>query len=456
MTAPSTEPLRLKPPFRHVRGHGFEAILPDAYRDYASSTENVFGSRVRLRENGTPLRLPYGDITTTYYAGGGSYMHWGKQLIFSTPDNTDPNTNGRVYDVVLETPPASGLRLPPRVHIELSRSCNIACRICRDKPYRAPFMEPALFDCLAEQLFPTTAELRLDGGGELLMNRDLPAILRTISRYDQPFFVSSNGTLMTPQLAHMLAESPLHHIQISIDSPVRETFEWIRRGARFERVIEGVKQLVAARRDVGRPFLITFHAAVMRENVRQLPDLVRLAHELGAEGVTAMHLYCHAHVSIDPDSSCYWNQAEYDEMREAAIAVARELDSFYYGPAPFASLPPDTVRKSPYCAYPESGVYIIADGSVTPCCAASSFVLGNVRTKPFEAIWNGENYARLRATYRTEQPSCPACRDCLCNQQATLNWRSYFAPRSWQAIGARHAHQLAETAQADCRETVHE
>jgi FkbM family methyltransferase len=33
--------------------------------------------------------------------GGGLYLHWNRQLYFSASDNSDPNTNGRVYTIVV-------------------------------------------------------------------------------------------------------------------------------------------------------------------------------------------------------------------------------------------------------------------------------------------------------------------------------------------------------------------
>lgn len=431
--------LTLTPPFRHVRGKGWECILPDSFNEWANTSENFFRSPLRLKENGIPLKLPFADHLAIYYCGGGAYNHWGKAIHFSTSDNSDPNINGRKYEITLEDAfsGAGAQPYPKRVHIELSRSCNIYCRMCREKPYKTPFMELPFFDRLAEELLPHTAELRLDGGGEILLYPDLAKILKKVAEYGQPFFSSSNGMLLTRQVARMLAESTLHHIQISVDSPVKETFEWIRRGAKFERVIQGVKYLTEARKEVGRPFLITFHAAVMRENVTQLPDLVRLAHDLGIEGVTANHLYCHENVTIKPESSCFWQQSHYDEMREKAIQTAREIDSFFYGPAPFSSSPKENSSCGNYCLYPESGVYILPNGDVAPCCGEQKFILGNLREQSFAEVWNGEKYRRLRETYRSERPYLPRCKGCITNAAAVSDWRAYFAPKFWQEIKSR-------------------
>lgn len=431
----------LNTPFRHIRGTCWEATLPDDMCGTCNTGEHPYRSTLVLKENATPLKLPYASGLNIVYSGGGAYNHW-NTLRFSTSDNTDPNTNGRKYEIeILDKPhQEKTIPLPKLVHVVLSHNCNLYCRICRDKPYtNYPFMELELFAKIGEQLFPTAVELRLDSGGEILLHKDLPKILNIVSHYDLPFFSSSNGMLMNAKNARLLAESTLHHIQISLDSPVKETLEWIRRGANFERVLAGVKNLVQARKDVGRPFLITFHAAIMRENVRQLPDLVRLAHDLGIEGVTGCHLFVHA--CTDPESSCFWNQKEYNEMREKAIATAREIDSFYYGPAPFSAEVDVPANKSNFCLYPEHGVYIVPGGDVKACCISPIYSFGNLGEQSFEEVWNGEKYNKLRTTYNTENPFLPNCKGCLAKNSRGESWQSFFDPIHWDYVKKRLANK---------------
>jgi hypothetical protein len=45
-----------------------------------------------------PMHAPHSDIAKE---GRGRYSHWGNSLLFSTSDNSDPNTNGRSYSLVV-------------------------------------------------------------------------------------------------------------------------------------------------------------------------------------------------------------------------------------------------------------------------------------------------------------------------------------------------------------------
>jgi len=85
---------RLHGPFRRDDRRCFAAPLPAEW----SSDENG-RSVITLYEDGQPLgpaHVSHDDIRTL---GRGRYSHWGAALYFSASDDTDPNTNGRLYSV---------------------------------------------------------------------------------------------------------------------------------------------------------------------------------------------------------------------------------------------------------------------------------------------------------------------------------------------------------------------
>ena len=67
-----------------------------ADRDDARSS-----SPLRLYENDALLGPPHAPHFDIRNRGGGAYSHWKGELYFSTSDNSDPNQNGRRYEIVL-------------------------------------------------------------------------------------------------------------------------------------------------------------------------------------------------------------------------------------------------------------------------------------------------------------------------------------------------------------------
>lgn len=57
-------------------------------------------SKYVLCEDDTLLGPAHSDHGSIAKVGGGRFSHWTSGVIFSTSDNTNPNTNGRAYRLV--------------------------------------------------------------------------------------------------------------------------------------------------------------------------------------------------------------------------------------------------------------------------------------------------------------------------------------------------------------------
>jgi radical SAM protein with 4Fe4S-binding SPASM domain len=104
--------------------------------------------------------------------------------------------------------------------------------------------------------------------------------------------VTTNGTLLTPKIVDAILPI-LDTIGISFDGATKETFEHIREGARFERVVGNVRYLVERARqmpEANRP-RIGLAATIMERNVRELAALVALEHELGLDFLSVTHVF---------------------------------------------------------------------------------------------------------------------------------------------------------------------
>lgn len=84
-------------PFHHAGGHAYAINLPAHLAEGADNETNHMRSRVMVYENGAPLGLAHCMHDTIRKYGEGRFSHWGGDLVFSTSDNSDPNTNGRNY-----------------------------------------------------------------------------------------------------------------------------------------------------------------------------------------------------------------------------------------------------------------------------------------------------------------------------------------------------------------------
>lgn len=83
-------------PIHHAEGYRFDFPLPRLSAK-ADNEADPRRSALMVFENDRPLGLAHCTHVEIARHGGGRFSHWNGSLLFSTSDNTDPNSNGRSY-----------------------------------------------------------------------------------------------------------------------------------------------------------------------------------------------------------------------------------------------------------------------------------------------------------------------------------------------------------------------
>jgi hypothetical protein len=69
------------------------------FYDFSSDIDGKNGSVLWILEDGQPLPGSHSQHLDIVRQGHGRYSHWADGVLFSTRDNSDPRTNGRIYDL---------------------------------------------------------------------------------------------------------------------------------------------------------------------------------------------------------------------------------------------------------------------------------------------------------------------------------------------------------------------
>lgn len=229
-------------------------------------------------------------------------------------------------------------------------------------------MSPECFERLVP-LFPFLDAVVLTGFGEPFINPHLPEFIAAISGAGARPCLSTNGTLLDEKRAVAALKAGLQHIQFSIDAGTRETFERIRTGAKWYRVLANARRFHELRRDGGLTEVETGWVFIlMRENWRELPMAVQVAAEIGFDLFTAKLLErgelafeleqdiydIHGRLQIDPD--------EFNHVLLEAREIARKAGMNFVVHEFFAGY------EGACMADPLRGVFVDWMGNVTPCC----------------------------------------------------------------------------------------
>src|SRR5215471_14109325 len=287
----------------------------------------------------------------------------------------DPN---RYFDHIATERGSLAESEPVCLYIETTNRCNLLCTTC---PRTFEALEPPadmsweLFTNIVDQ-FPRIARVVLHGVGEPMMVRALPRMIRYLKDRGTYVLFNTNGTLLTPRKGQELIDSGLDELRISLDAAEAKAFALVRGRDMFDRIVRNVRGFTTMQQELGvttpRPSL---WLTGLKETVEQLPDFVRLAHQIGIGEVYLQRLvyFADGQGLARPESALF---AQLDRQEGEFIRAADELAAslgikFNASGAtePGTSLKrKDESQPWSLCRRPWTLMYFTAHGRALPCC----------------------------------------------------------------------------------------
>jgi radical SAM protein with 4Fe4S-binding SPASM domain len=315
--------------------------------------------------------------------------------------------------------------LPEELYLEVTNRCNLKCTTCPQSwgmSEDSADLTPERAAELLEQL-PSVRRVVLHGIGEPTLNPRLPEIVEVVKRKGAYALFNTNGLLLRGKLLEALVRSGLDEVRVSVDAATPETYRLVRGADMFSRVIANARALNDEKARLGSQSpRVSLWMTGLKSNIRELPDLVRIAAEAGIAEVYVQRLVFSGRNLAREDEALYGHvgAAERAGLAEAE-RLAAELGVILRGSS--EALPPERApgaaeRPWSACRRPTSLMYITANGNVLPCCIApftdapyGSLILGNTGRMSLEEIWNGHQYEEWRARMQSDSPP-EACRGC--------------------------------------------
>ncbi len=213
-------------------------------------------------------------------------------------------------------------------------------------------------------------------------------------------------------------------VKISWNGATKATQEAVMVGSNWERVLDNVRTFIEVR-DAhaaagGNRCQVTFQLTFLETNTAELPDIVKLAAEVGVDRVKGHHLWAHfdaiqkLSMRRSPESIERWNRAV-----RAAVQVAEGhrlpsgekvlLDNIF-------ELDPDATKDlapGGPCPFLGQEAWVSAEGRFNPCCAPDAQrrtlgEFGDLGEVSIRDVWKGDAYQRLMASY-SSRALCLSC-----------------------------------------------
>jgi len=254
--------------------------------------------------------------------------------------------------------------LPVEYIVETTAKCNLYCPMCPRETYKQPKedMTEAIFARLVEESSRSAEHMMLIGLGEPFMDRQIFDRIEYCARHNISTLLSTNGTFFDEKTCARLLDTPLEHITLSFDGATKESYEYYRKGAKFEKVRDNFVRFARMKQERGSKVQVVVQMVRMQRNAGEVDDFIRFWSAV--PGVDQVRIKEDETNLLQPEAA------------HAAQDWTHPCHYLWRGP-----------------------MYVKHNGDVYPCC--QSYMLdgrpvGNVGAQPLPEIWNSEEMQRMR------------------------------------------------------------
>jgi radical SAM protein with 4Fe4S-binding SPASM domain len=271
--------------------------------------------------------------------------------------------------------------LPVEYIVETTAKCNLYCPMCPREAFEQPKadMSDAVFERLVNESAETAEHMMLIGLGEPFLDPKIYDRIEFCHRHSVSTLLSTNGTLLDEKASARLLDTPLEQLTFSFDGAKKESFEFYRKGANFEKVRNNFMRFARMKKERGSKLQIVVQMIRMEKNAGEVDEFLKFWGAL--PGVDQVRIKEDETNMLRPDAG------------HAADDWKHPCHYLWRGP-----------------------LYVKQNGDVYPCCQ-SYFMeggpVGNLETESLERIWNSDKMQQMRKLHATgragEIDMCARC-----------------------------------------------
>lgn len=285
---------------------------------------------------------------------------------------------------------------PIAVSFEPTTSCNLRCPQCpsglRSFSRDTGMLDTEMYRKFVEENYKEVLYLLLYFQGEPYLHPHFFKLISIASKRHIYTATSTNAHYLNKKNALQTVESGLDRIIISIDGLDQDSFSKYRVGGVLDKVIEGTKNLVEAKKKLGKkhPFIV-WQFIVFKHNEHQIEEVKRLGKEIGVNQVAIKT----AQVYDDEGAEeLLPSNPKYNRYQNNSLELKTPINN--------------------ECWKMWHSCVITWDGNIVPCCfdKDAEYTLGNISKMSLKEIWHSANYNAFRTTLWKGRKNIPICTNC--------------------------------------------
>ncbi len=289
--------------------------------------------------------------------------------------------------------------MPTSIAIEPTTACNLGCPECPSglKQFTRPTgnLKIDLLHNLLDEIGDYLQYLTFYFQGEPFIHPRMVDLIALASQRGIFTATSTNAHFISPAVAEQIVDSGLNQLIISIDGTTQEVYEQYRRKGSLEKVLEGTRQLLEAKKRKNSTFpLVYFQFLVVKPNEHQIDDVQRLADKMGVDGVLYKTAQVYEFENGNPLIPTIDKYARYRKNSHGKWEIKNSLDN--------------------QCWKMWQSCVVTWDGKMVPCCfdKDATHEMGHLESNSFRDIWFGERYNNFRQSLLRSRSEIDICKNC--------------------------------------------
>lgn len=303
------------------------------------------------------------------------------------------------YYVTKYTGKATQWGKPMTISVEPTTACNLRCPECPSglRAFSRPTgnLKENFFKKTIDQLYKDLIYLIFYFQGEPYINPKFLEMVKYANDRGIYTITSTNGHFLNDENAKKTIESGLDRMIISVDGTTQEVYEQYRKAGDLENVLQGARNMVKWKKKLksATPHII-FQFLVVRPNEHQIPEIYKLAKEIGVDEVKLKTAQIYDYKNGNPLIPLNEKYARYYKQADGTYDVKHALVN--------------------HCWKLWHSCVITWDGVVVPCCfdKDATYKLGDLKEDSFDTIWHNENYQKFRADILKGRDQIEICQNC--------------------------------------------
>lgn len=319
--------------------------------------------------------------------------------------------------------------------------CNLSCTMCEEHSPHSTFIQELYektgvkrrrmpFETVKRMMHEASSmgvkEIIPSTMGEPLLYKHMDELFELAKELGVKINLTTNGTFPKKPVYDWakIIVPVTSDVKISWNGATKKTAEAVMEKLDFDQAVENVKKFIAVRNDVYNQTnyycRVTFQLTFMQDNMHELPEIIKLAAELGIDRVKGHHLWTHfEEIKAQSFKESAISIARWNEIVNQARAVTKNAHLKNGKEVLLENIEPleedllETVPEHFECPFLGKELWISATGKISPCCAPDNLRralgdFGNIKEICLEEAVSSNEYLQLVKDYKT-RPLCKTC-----------------------------------------------